>query len=74
VVGETAVSPQRTVVTEGSSEGHVIGGQWDSQLLQDRVKAVASVAHDRYLSGLSATDGRHSTPESVAAAKLEPDL
>jgi hypothetical protein len=75
----TAVSRQRTVMVEVSSSGYVTGvrllsaevRQWDSQMIEDRVKAVASVAHDRYLSGLGATDGRYPSPESVAAAELE---
>jgi hypothetical protein len=78
----TAVSRQRTVMAEVSSDGYVIGvrllseavRQWDSQTLEDRVKSVASVAHDRYLSGLGASDGSYPTAESVAAAELELDF
>jgi hypothetical protein len=78
----TAVSRQRTVMVEVSSSGYVTGvrllsaevRRWDSQMIEDRVKAVASVAHDRYLSGLGATDGRYPSPESVAAAELELDF
>jgi hypothetical protein len=81
-VAATAVSRQRTVMAEVSSDGYVIGvrllseqaRQWDSQTLEDRVKSVASVAHDRYLAGLDATDGSYPTTESVAAAELELDF
>jgi hypothetical protein len=82
VVAATAVSRQRTVMAEVSSDGYVIGvrllseavRQWDSQTLEDRVKSVASVAHDRYLAGLGATAGSHPTTESVAAAEVELDF
>jgi hypothetical protein len=81
-VAATAVSRQRTVMAEVSTDGYVIGvrllseqaRQWDSQTLEDRVKSVASVAHDRYLAGLGATDGSYPTTESVAAAELELDF
>jgi hypothetical protein len=81
-VAATAVSRLRTVMVEVSSDGYVIGvrllseeaRQWDSQTLEDRVKSVASVAHDRYLAGLGATDGSYPTAESVAAAELELDF
>ena len=63
------------VVVEVSGDGYVIGvrllseavRQWDSQTLEDRVKSVASVAHDRYLAGLGASDGGCPMAESVAA-------
>jgi hypothetical protein len=78
----TAVSRWRTVLVEVSSDGYVVGvrllseavRRWDSQMLEDRVKLVAAVAHDRYLAGLSATDGSYPTVESVAAAELELDF
>jgi hypothetical protein len=81
-VAATAVSRQRTVLVEVSSDGYVVGvrllseqvRQWDSQTLEDRVKSVASVAHDRYLAGLGVTDGSYPTTESVAAAELELDF
>lgn len=81
-VAATAVSRQRTVLVEVSSDGYVIGvrllneaaRQWDSRMLEDRVKSVASVAHDRYLAGLGAADGSYPTAESVAAAELELDF
>lgn len=78
-VAATAVSRRRTVMVEVSSDGYVIGvrllseavRQWDSQTLEDRIKSVASVAHDRYLAGL---DASYPTPESVAAAEFELDF
>jgi hypothetical protein len=81
-VAATAVSRQRTVMVEVSSDGYVIGvrllseevRQWDSQTFEDRVKSVAGVAHDRYLSGLGTTDGSYPTAESVAAAELGLDF
>jgi hypothetical protein len=81
-VAATAVSRQRTVLVEVNLDGYVIGvrllsdavRQWDSQTLEDRVKSVASVAHDRYLAGLGANDGSYPTTESVAAAELELDF
>jgi hypothetical protein len=81
-VAATAVSRQRTVLVEVNSDGYVVGvrllneavRQWDSQTLEDRVKSVASVAHDRYLAGLGANDGSYPTAESVAAAELELDF
>jgi len=82
VVAARAVSRWRTVMVEVSSDGYVIGVRllsetvrdWDSQMLEDRVKAVASVAHDRYLAGLGVADGSYPTPQSVAAAELELDF
>lgn len=81
-VAATAVSRLRSVMVEVSTDGYVIGvrllseaaRQWDSQTLEDRVKLVASVAHDRYLSGLDASDGSYPTTESVAAAELGLDF
>ncbi|OMC13509.1 hypothetical protein [Mycobacterium sp. SP-6446] len=81
-VAATAVSRQRTVMVEVSTDGYVVGvrllseavRQWDSQTLEDRVKSVAAVAHDRYLTSLDAHDGRYPTTESVAAAELELDF
>lgn len=81
-VAATAVSRRRTVMVEVSSDGYVIGvrllseavRRWDSQTLEDRIKSVASVAHDRYLAGLDASAGGYPTPESVAAAELELDF
>src|SRR5262249_9753038 len=81
-VAAAASSRQRTVLVEVSTDGYVIGvrllselvRRWDSQRLEDRVKSVASVAHDRYLAGLGATDGSYPTTESVAAAELELDF
>jgi hypothetical protein len=81
-VAATAVSRLRTVMVEVSSDGYVIGvrllseeaREWDSQTFEDRVKLVASVAHDRYLAGLGATDDSYPTVESVAAAERELDF
>lgn len=81
-VAATAVSRQRSVMVEVGSDGYVIGVRllseaarlWDSETLEERVKSVASVAHDRYLAGLGATDGRYPTFESVTAAELELDF
>jgi hypothetical protein len=81
-VAATAVSRQRSVLVEVSTDGYVTGvrllsaavRQWDSQTLEDRVKSVASVAHDRYLAGLDTTDGGYPSRESVAAAELELDF
>lgn len=81
-VAATAVSRRRTVMVEVSTDGYVIGvrllseavRQWDSQMLEDRVKSVAAVAHDRYLAGLDTNGGAYPTTESVAAAELELDF
>jgi hypothetical protein len=81
-ISATAVSRQRSVMVQVSTDGYVIGvrllseavRQWDSQTLEDRVKSVASVAHDRYLAGLDETGGSYPTTESVAAAELELDF
>lgn len=81
-VAATAVSRKRTVLVEVSSDGYVIGVRllseaarsWDAQTLEERVKAVASVAHDRYLAGLENPDGRYPTMTAVAAAELTLDF
>jgi hypothetical protein len=81
-IASSAVSRQRTVMVEVSTDGYVVGVRlldeavrhWDSQTLEERVKSVASVAHDRYLAGLGATDGSYPTAQSVAAAELELDF
>ena len=52
----TAVSARRTVMVEVNRTGFVCGVRllspivrtWDSATLNDRMKAVAAVAHDRY--------------------------
>ncbi len=52
----TAVSARRTLLVEVDGGGFVCGVRllspvvrtWDSATLNDRVKAVAAVAHDRY--------------------------
>jgi hypothetical protein len=82
VVVATAVSSKRTLLAEVSADGYVVGVRllddavrgWDVATLEDRVKAVASVAHDRYLAGLGATDGRYPTLEAVADAELDLDF
>ena len=82
LVAATAVSRRRTVMVEVSTDGYVVGvrfltdevRQWDSQMLEERVKLVAAVAHDRYLAGLDAAEGGYPTGESVAAAELELDF
>ena len=78
----SAVSRKRTVMAEVNAEGYVVGvrllddvvREWDVATLEDRVKAVASVAHDRYLAGLGATDGSYPTMEAVADAEMELDF
>ena len=82
VVAATAVSRKRTVLAAVSDQGFVVGVRllddavraWDTVTLEERVKAVASVAHDRYLAGLGATDGRYPTMQAVADAELELDF
>jgi hypothetical protein len=82
VAAATAVSRRRTVMVEVSTDGYVVGvrllrdevRRWDAQTLEERVKLVAAVAHDRYLAGLEATDGSYPTAESVAAAEQELDF
>jgi hypothetical protein len=78
-VAATAVSRQRALIVELSTDGYFTGmrllnaavRQGDSQTLEDRVK---SVAHDWYLAGLGATDGSYPTTDSAAAAELELDF
>ena len=82
VVVARAVSRKRTVMAEVNGEGYVVGlrllddavRDWDVATLEDRVKAVASVAHDRYLAALDATDGTYPTMEAVADAEMELDF
>ena len=82
VVAATAVSRKRTVMAAVNDQGYVVSVQllddvvrdWDTVTLEKRVKAVASVAHDRYLAGLGATDGRYPTMQAVADAELELDF
>jgi hypothetical protein len=81
-VAATAVSRRRTVMVEVSTDGYVVGVRflrdevrgWDSQTLEERVKLVAAVAHDRYLVGLEAPEGGYPTVESVAVAERELDF
>ena len=78
----TAVSRKRTVMAQVNAEGFVVGVRvlddvvrhWDVATLDERVKAVASVAHDRYLAGLDVPDGSYPTMEAVADAEMELDF
>ena len=82
VVAATAVSCKRTVLAAVNTDGYVVSVRllddsargWDAVTLEQRVKAVAAVAHDRYLASLGATDGRYPTLDAVAAAELGLDF
>lgn len=73
----TAVSAKRAVMVEVSGDGFVCGvrlladtvRRWDTRDFEDRLVAVAAVAHDRYLAGLPNRDGRFPTLDEVAAAE-----
>jgi hypothetical protein len=73
----TAVSAKRSVIAEVSGDGFVCGvrllvdevRRWDTREFEDRIVAVAAVAHDRYLAGLPNRDGRFPTLDEVAAAE-----
>jgi hypothetical protein len=73
----TAVSARRAVMAEVSGDGFVTGIRlltdtvkgWDTRDFEDRLVAVAAVAHDRYLAGLPNRDGRFPTLDEVAAAE-----
>jgi hypothetical protein len=82
VVAATAVSRQRTVMAAVHTDGYVVSVRllddsargWDVATLDERIRAVAAVAHDRYLASQGATDGRYTTLDEVAAAELELDF
>lgn len=82
VVAATAVSRKRTLLAEVNANGYVCGVRllapatrtWDSDTLETRVKAVASVAHDRYLAGLPDATAAYPTLEAVAHAELGLDF
>lgn len=69
----TAISVKRTVFVQVNALGFVCGvvlkpdaRKWDSVTLNNRVRKVAAVAHDRYLANL-AIDGTYPTLDAVAA-------
>jgi hypothetical protein len=76
-VAATAVSRKRTVLAEVNGNGYVCGVRlltaaprsWDADMLEARIKAVAAVAHDRYLAGLPATHAVYPTLDDVADAE-----
>ena len=82
VVAATAVSRRRSVMAAVNTSGYVVSVRllddsprgWDAATLDMRVKAVAAVAHDRYLASQHATDGRNPTLDDVAAAELRLDF
>jgi hypothetical protein len=77
VVAATAVSRKRTVLAEVNNNGYVCGVRllaaaprgWDADTPESRIKAVAAVAHDRYLAGLPATHAVYPTLDDVADAE-----
>jgi hypothetical protein len=80
-VAATAVSSKRTVIAAVNTDGYVVSvrlddevRKWDAATIQRRVTAVAAVAHDRYLAGLGAADGRYPTMEAVADAESKLDF
>ena len=69
----TAISAKRTVFVQVNGLGFVCGvvlkpdaRNWDSVTLNNRVRKVAAVAHDRYLANLG-IDGTCPTLDAVAA-------
>ena len=69
----TAISVKRTVFVQVNALGFVCGvvlkpeaRNWDSVTLNNRVRKVAAVAHDRYLANLG-IDGTYPTLDAVAA-------
>jgi hypothetical protein len=77
VIAATAVSRKQTVLAEVNRDGYVCGVRllaastrtWDADTLETRIKAVAAVAHDRYLAGLPATHAVYPTLDDVADAE-----
>lgn len=82
VVAATAVSRRRSVMAAVNTNGYVVSVRllddsprgWDAATLDQRIRAVAAVAHDRYLAGQGATDGRNPKLDDVTAAELELDF
>lgn len=76
-VEATAVSGKRSVLVEVNALGFVCGVRllspvvrdWDVDTLGDRVRAVASVAHDRFLANRPSRDSRRRPLDEVAAAE-----
>jgi hypothetical protein len=81
-VAATAISRKRTVLAQVNADGYVCGVQllapvvrkWDAETLEARIKAVAAVAHDRYLAGLPAESSACPTLEDVADSELSLDF
>ena len=72
----TAISVKRTVFAQVNALGFVCGvvlkpeaRNWDSVTLNKRCRAVAAVAHDRWLANHGVSDGTLPTLEAVAAAE-----
>jgi hypothetical protein len=82
VVAATAVSRNRTVMAAVHTDGYVVGVRllddaargWDVATLDERIRKVAAVAHDRYLASQGNTEGLYPTLDQVAAAELELDF
>lgn len=73
-VAATAMSVRRTVTVQVNGMGFVHrvrlsaeARNWDAVTLNNRCRAVAAVAHDRYLANLPYSDGSYPTLEAVAA-------
>ena len=72
-VTATAISAKRTVFVQVNALGFVCGvvlkpeaRNWDAVTLNNRVRKVAAVAHDRYLANLG-IEGTYPTLDAVAA-------
>ena len=75
-VAATAMSSRRSVVVRVNAMGFVRyvalsneARQWDSVTLNKRCRAVAAVAHDRWLANHGVSDGTLPPLEAVAAAE-----
>ena len=75
-VAATAMSSRRSEVVRVNAMGFVRyvalsneARQWDSVTLNKRCRAVAAVAHDRWLANHGVSDGTLPTLEAVAAAE-----